>query len=299
MDELIFDQWAEAQGVERPFASLADMPQEARDELAELLRIDISSDDWRRGAALRLLDIDVTADANNIPLAWRDPAQSAYLIGADAKGIQARAHSTWRTLNPLADNFTWMEILEAIIDELGISPPKPTEGTRSRLATEEAYEAAIVEWAAEKSWNELSEDQRGEAEAFLKDNPDWGAKLRAAGFRPFAGRIFVSGIMKHLASKGFGAYIGAVKTAAFLNKKLGTKFMMKNAAKSMKVFLRAGNALMWAWLAKDVLDLGFGHTRQRLVPVVCQIHTDWLLTRLEFDDGDAANAPEANTPTPR
>lgn len=290
MNELVFDRWATSQGVERPFASLADMPQEARNAIAELLRIDISGDAWRGGAALRLLDIDVDADTDDVPLTLCDPAQAAYLIGAHAKGIQARAHSTWRTLNPLADNYRWSEILEAIMTELAITPPQQTSA--SSFTTEESYEAAIVEWAAEKSWNELTETERNDAEEFLKENPEWAAKLRAAGFKAFGGRIFISGVMKQLVAKGFGAYIGAVKAAAFLNRKLGAKIMMKNAAKSMKVFLRAGNALMWAWLAKDILDLGFGHTRQRLVPVVCQIHTDWLLTRLDIDGEDPVDSAE-------
>ncbi|RMD64121.1 hypothetical protein D6833_04795 [Candidatus Parcubacteria bacterium] len=289
MDELIFDRWAKAQKVERPFAALADMPQECRDEVANLLKIDLTGDNWRKEAALVLLDINVRCDGADIPVSLRAPAEAACLIGVDLKGIQARAHSTWRTINPFATNYSWLEILEAVANEVGIylSESEQETAAASRFAREEAYEAAITERAAEQAWEQMAEgpderpDEGPSIEAILADCPGLVAQFERAGFGPYAMRILLSRVRKQLVKKGFGAYVDAVKLAARLNRNLGTKIAMKSAAKSMKWFLRTTNVLLWAWLAKDVLDWLFGPSRWRLVPVVSLVHTDWCLMRLE------------------
>ncbi|MBI5504529.1 MAG: hypothetical protein HY899_06985 [Deltaproteobacteria bacterium] len=331
MDSGIFDRWAERERMSRPFAALADMASVDRRVIADLLKMDLETG-WRDTAAIVLIGGEETISAAAIVEEMRETAEAAILIGADLTGIQARAHTAWRTLNPFTSNYTWFEVLESITTEFSITVPPPVLRGRdpsdalkgmcprcqnwrywanfgpsptccdvpfvsvtpvfnatipeTQFHREERYEAAITEWVAMKAWAELPAEEKERTEEFMTANPAWGNELRTSGFGNFGGKILVSGLLKRLMRQGFETYIQTVKAAGFLNRRLGTRILMKSATQSMKTFLRSLNVVMWAWLAKDLLEFAFGPSRRRLVPVVCQIHMDWLLSGMEYDDVD-------------
>lgn len=267
----LFERWAKAQSVERPFGALVVMEAGAREQIAESLGIDLSGA-WS-GAVLNCnFDLRVNEKprmaANLIA-----QAEAAAIIGLDGYGLQARSHATFKKLNPAAANHTWAEILHSVIGHFGI----PVSGPAPNV---EQLESAIYEWVAEKTVETMSKEEVEEMDVFLDQQPELAEKLKKAGFKRSGARLVAAGVFRAAARGGFGTYITAVKAAAFLNRTLGTKLVMSGVTHGLKAVLRATNVILWAWLAKDVLDLLFGASRPRLLAPISEIHQSLLLERL-------------------
>ena len=270
MGKALFETWAEQQGVLRPFRALCDMDAASRKQIAEMINVNLN-DAWENGRSRALRDLKMEnypeQPCNN------DQAETCLIIGQDRKGIQARSHSTLTTINPLSENHTWPEALVSVIEEFKIE--RHVAGK-----TEEQLEAAIFDYFAELEWKQKNEEERQEIEKFIKQQPEFIEKLKAAGLNTKQIRWVVNLMFQAAKRGGFKTFINAVKVAAWMNRKLGTKMMMKTATKSLSVALKAVNVALWAWLVWDVLDFVFGPSRKRLVPVIALIHQHYLLERL-------------------
>jgi hypothetical protein len=272
MEDVCFDTWAARQGVERPFAALADMEPDVRVDFAKQLGVSLAQ--WRHKAAYCLVSGDVDVDGDDIPLTLKAEAEACIVINADRKGLQARSHSALRTINLFADDHNWRQVLESVCAEMKI-------GGVAEDASEVELESAIYEYLGAKLWETLGVDERGEIDEFLRDQPELGERLRSSGFGKFGTRMFAKGVFQAAKAGGFGTYINAAKAAAFLNKTLGTKIVMSTATHGLKIVLKGINAILWLWIAADVVNLVFGSSRERLLAPISQIHTEFLLMNLE------------------
>jgi len=194
------------------------------------------------------------------------------IIGMAGKGIQARSHSMWRTLSPIAKNHTWQEVLEGVIKELKIK-------CDSKSVVD--MEAAIFEYAAGEALKKMSKEDLDGIDDLGERNPGLVKQLAKAGFGSSGRRLILAGIAKATLGQGFKAYIGAVKLAALANRKIGTKLVMSSVTTGLKTTLRGLNVLLWGWLALDILNLFFGSSRKRLLPVIVQIRAVDLLQKME------------------
>ncbi len=163
-----------------------------------------------------------------------------------------------------------------MIDEFNILLQKKREDS-----TEEDLEYAIFEYVADEVLKSTDSAQLGEIEKFIREQPEFSRKLREAGFGPKGLRLVISGVFKAASKGGFGTYITAVKAAAFLNRKLGTRLAMNVVTKGLKTVLKSLDAALWVWLVYDVLSWFFGPSRRRLLPVIAQIHQHYLLEKIE------------------
>ena len=140
-------------------------------------------------------------------------------------------------------------------------------------------------------WEQKKEEERQEIEKFIKQQPELIDKLKGSGLNTKQIR-WVANLMFQAAKRGgFNTYINAVKVAAWMNGKLGTKIVMSTATKSLSVALRAVNVAMWAWLVWDILAFVFGPSRKRLVPVIALIHQHYLLEKIEALDDSPESRP--------
>jgi hypothetical protein len=244
----------------------------ARSDFAKTLGV--TFDDWREDAAICLLDADITVGAKRIPAKLRAEAEACVILNLDRKGIQARSHSAARTLNPFAENHTWLQVLESVVAEIEIPVPVSSPG-------EFDLEAAVLEYVGEQIWNELDAEEQQEIESFLEQGAGFVEQLQKAGYGPFGLRLVGKGVFGAAKSAGFGAFINAVKAAAYLNKTFGLKIQMKNAAKLLSSTLKGVNALLWASLVIDVANLIFGSSRQRLLLPIAQLHMEYLAMSIE------------------
>jgi hypothetical protein len=269
----LFETWAQEQGVYRPFKVLTNMKPAEREQIAELLGFELKSA-WRTAIQHVIVSRDLPATAwpsvksYTLPLSQ---AEALLLIGSDLDGIQARSHSAFRTLNLAARNHTWQEILEGVINEFEI------EGN---IKAVDAMEGAIFEYVAEKALTEMSKEDLDGIERVNNEDPRLAEKLKQAGFGPNGTRLFLAGAGKLISRQGFKAYISAVKFAAGANKRLGMKFAMRNVTKGLKLGLQGLNVLLWAWLAADILNLLFGSSRKRLLPVLAHIRAAALIQQM-------------------
>lgn len=260
----------------RPFKILSGLSHGEREQIAEHLSLSLAERDkvWIHAVELadRALGID-RARPPKFPYGkLLAEAEACYLIGCDRKGIQARSHSAFRTLNPFEENHTWDEVLSSIIKEFKIDcADKSTDG----------METAIFEHVAATAVKEMSADEKKDLRELEKEAPELQAKLQRAGFGPQAARLVMAGLAKNTLKGGFKAYIQAVKLAGAANRNLGTKFVMKNVAKGLKGVLRGLNVVLWAWFVKDVVDMTFGPSRERLLVVVVQVRSAALLEQMK------------------
>ena len=270
MRRALFETWADQQGVLRPFRALCEMDAASRKQIAEMLNVNLD-DVWENGRSRALRDLKM----ENYPEhpCNDDQAEACLIIGQDRKGIQARSHSTLTTINPLSENHTWPEVLVSVIKEFKIK-------CRFAGKTEEQLEAVIFEYFADLEWKQKKEEERQEIEKFIKQQPELIDKLRAAGLDTKQIRWVINLMFQAAKRGGFKTFINAVKVAAWMNRKLGTKIMMKTVTKSLSVALRATNVALWAWLVWDVLDFVFGPSRKRLVPMIALIHQHYLLEKI-------------------
>ena len=228
---------ARAEGVERPFDILLAAGSEIRANVAQQLGIELGQ------------------PASPEAAAWT-------IIGANRKGLQARAHPYWRSGLPLR-NYTWREILQYVAKERKI---KEVAGL-----SEEGLETAITEQYVDECMAKLTDAERaelGELDGYL---PAVFDMLKQQGKSPKVMRWVLSGVLTEVEKAGFRAYINVVKGTAFLNRKLGSKIAMRTASQSLKLVLRAANVAMWAWLAHDVADAVLGRSPGKLVPAVTQL----------------------------
>ena len=279
----LFETWAEQQGMTRPFEALCQMDAAARGQVAETLKVDLSNA-WEDGLRQAKYDLGVSADESEDGLELpfdpdlpcdNDQAEACLVIGRDGYGIQARSHSTLETLDLFAENHTWGEVLISVIEEFKIP-------CRVAGKSEEELESAIFDYCAEQEWKQKDERERQEIEKFINQQPELIDKLKAAGFDTKKRRWVVNLMFQAAKRGGFGTYITAVKAAAWMNRTLGTKIMMKTATHGLKVALRAFNVALWAWLVWDVLAFFFGPSRKRLIPVIALIHQHYLLEKLDL-----------------
>jgi len=232
---------ARQQHVERPFRLLVSMPDEQRAEIADLLDFEF-------------------ADEN-----VGDPQAEAWeIINCDLRGLQARTHEWYETLNPFGSNNGWREILRCTCQELGVEV--------SAAATVPTMEAAITEAVAGMALDQLTAPQRREIEKLMALEPGLVKRLRDQGLRPNSVRLVMSGALRAAEAGGFGTFVTAVKAAAWLNRTVGTKIVMSTAPKVLATAMQAVNVALWVWLAVDVLDALFGTSARRVAPVVAQVH---------------------------
>jgi len=250
------------------------MDRDSRHQIAEQLGVDLNGA-WDDAVLNSNYDLGLDEHPRRSPSVTIE-AEAAIIIGMDGEGIQARSHGTFRTLNPTARNHTWREVLASVVTEFRI-PVRKKAGT----PTVEEFEAAIYEWVAEKTMEKMPSKEVKEIEKFLAEQPEISERLQRAGFGPSAMKLAASGIFKLAERGGFGTYITAVKAAAFLNERVGTNLAMRSVTTGLKSVIRGVNAVLWAWLVKDVLDLVFGPSRGRLIGVISEIHQFYLFKRLE------------------
>jgi hypothetical protein len=274
--ENLFRRWAAQQGMARPFSILSGLSHGEREQIAEHLSMSLAERDevWDEAIeqALDDLGIDKPRPPKRLQGDLLAEAEAVHLIGCDNDGIQARSHSATRTLNPTAENHTWDEVLHSIIKEFKIRcADKSTDG----------METAIFEHVAAKAVAEMSADEKKDLRELEKEAPELREKLLRAGYGPKAAQLVMAGLAKATMKSGFKAYIQAVKLAGAANRKLGTKFVMKNVTVGLKGVLRGANVLLWAWLAADVVGWMFGPSRQRLLMVVAQVRSAALLEQMK------------------
>ena len=288
--EPLFEAWAKRQGVTRPFTMLCGMEVAARRQIAEMLEVDLN-EAFDEGVNQALYDMDVFESEllddpetyaqiyGELPFDPERPcddnqAEACLIIGMDRKGIQARSHGTLTTLNPFAKNHAWAEVLVGVIEEFQILGHVWGK-------TEEELESAIFDYFAAEEWARKGVQEKHEIQKFINEQPELIDRLKAVGFNQNKQRWIVNMMFQAAKRGGFKTYINAVKVAAWMNRELGTKIMMKTAAKGLATALRAVNVALWAWLVWDVLSFFFGPSRKRLIPVVALIHQQDLLGKLE------------------
>ena len=174
----LFEAWAEEQGVTLSLDALRQMDSVARKQIAEMLGVYLS-DPWRNGAAHALYNLGVEADDQELPFdlyPWGadTQAEACLIIGANEYGIQARPHGTPRTLNPLADNHTWGEVLVSVIMDLKI-PCQVDE------KSEEEFESVIFEYVVEQEWKSKDERERRKIQKLINQQLELISGLKIAG----------------------------------------------------------------------------------------------------------------------
>ena len=267
MREALFERWAEQSGVQRPFQALCEMDSASRKQIAEMLNVDLSD--------LCMIDLFSTGEYEQ----KNDTRSEACLIiEQDRKGIQARSHSTLRTISPFAEDHTWREVLVSVIQEFKIECHVVGK-------TEEQLEAVIFDYFADQEWQAKDEGERKEIDRFMRDQPELIDRLKRAGIDRKKRRWVVNVLFQAAKQGGFNTYITAVKVAGQMNRIIGTKVMMQTVTKSLATVLRTVNVALWAWLAWDVLTFFFGSSRKRLIPVIALIHQHYLLEKLDGLDG--------------
>ena len=267
MRKALFERWAERDGVQRPFQALCEMDAASRKQIAEMLNVDLDD--------ICIIDLFSTGEYEQ-----KNDAQSeaCLIIEQDGKGIQSRSHSTLRTINPFAEDHTWREVLVSIIEEFKIE-------CRVAGETEEQLESVIFDYFAEQEWKQKGEEERQEIEVFIEQQPELIDKLTVAGLNTDKRRWVVNLMFQAAKRGGFNTYINAVKVAAWMNRNLGAKVIMKSVTKGLATALRTVNVALWAWLVWDVLAFFFGPSRKRLIPVIALIHQHYLLKKLDGLDG--------------
>jgi hypothetical protein len=253
--------------MERPFDALVDMDDPTRALIADHLAVDLANSIARAYAQavkeLRSMPAQIT------PLVPDSLAESeaVMIIGQNGRGIQARAHSTARTISPLARNFTWREVLLSIIRERRIRSKQPAD-----TLTEEQLEAAIFQHIADQVQNGL---QPADREKLLRRWLAWidsTVPVDASVLR----QLLALGVKKALAG-GFKTYIRVVQVAGWLNRRAATKLVMSRVTWATKKVLSGLGFILLAHMVIDVLSLLFGPSRQRLLAVVALIHQHYLL----------------------
>lgn len=236
-----FYDMAKEQKVLRPYNILKSMEQNARHEMATHLGFRFE------------------------PSSIGDPSAEAWeIINCNLKGLQARSHSWYETLNPFAGNSSWLDILQRVADFCEIS--------YSKYTSEADLEYLICEYLALKAFEQLSDEEKKELDEFSMMEPEYIKKIQKAGFGPIMTKLIVKGTFAAAKAGGFGTYITAVKAAAWLNRNLGTTIVMSSVTTGLKAVLRTVNVALWAWLAVDVLDWLFGRSEGTIMPVILQIH---------------------------
>lgn len=268
MRQSLFERWAEQNGVQRPFQALCEMDAASREQIAEMLNVDLND--------ICMIDLFSTGEYEQ-----KNDARSeaCLIIEQDRKGIQARSHSTLRTINPFAEDHTWREVLVSIIEEFKI------ECGAIWRKTEEQLESVIFNYFADQEWQAKDEGEREEIDTFIREQPELIDRLKRAGIDQKK-RRWVVNVLFQAAKRGrFNTYITAVKVAGQMNRIIGTKVMMKTVTKGLATVLRTVNVALWAWLVWDVLAFFFGSSRKRLIPVIALIHQHYLLEKLDGLDG--------------
>ncbi len=297
MRKALFETWAGQQGVLRPFQALCEMDAASRKQIADMLNVNLN-DAWENGCNQALYDLNVLVhELRSNPEEYeqtfgelpydpeqsynKDQAEACLIIGQDRKGIQARSHSTLKTIAG-SENHTWPEVLVSVIQEFKIE-------CHVAGKTEEQLESAIFDHFAEQEWDKKGEEERQEIEKFINDQPELIEKLKVAGLNTNKRRWIVNLMFQAAKQGGFNTYITAVKVAGWMNRTIGTKVMMKTVTKGLATVLRTVNVALWAWLVWDVLAFFFGPSRKRLIPVIALIHQHYLLEKIEALD----DAPES------
>jgi hypothetical protein len=256
----IFDEWASAQGVKRPFVALTSMEHEERLLIAEELAVSLDSA-VPRGIKHALRDLKKAArQPSSSEESLVADAEACLIIGQNRTGVQARAHSVFETLNPVGANFTWRKILVAVANDIQAETHKNDQ-------TEAALEKAIVAAARKATAEHLSVQG---AERLYQRIFRWIDRLSPR--LPKVLRWAIEGALKVAVKGGFRTYIGVVKAGSLLNKLPFVRLPMSLLTWGFKRVLIAVNWILWLLILYDLLELAFGHSRSRLVGTIVAVH---------------------------
>lgn len=259
-----------AAGMIRPFLYLASMDFASRNQIAQSLGWTLFNQDY-----------------------LGDPHKEAWdIINASAKGIQARTNESWETVNPIADNCNWYETLFRVstevfkkckFDDLGYS--NSIAACRSSTDTKlQVFEEWYLEKMAQLQEKAMTEARIAEIDEFMDSDEvrDLAKRMKESGISSKAViRYATNMVYQAIRMGGFNTYIMTVKIAAAINRNLGTKIAMKQAAKGMRQFAKGLNIVGWVWLAADVIDFAFGSSHGRLFAGVSQILNQRLFLAAE------------------
>lgn len=210
------------------------------------------------------------------------------IINSDVKGIQSRTNEYWETLNPLSSNCNWYESLCKVNLEIfkkkdieNLSYSKTIDGCRSRFSRlcADAEESFIKNISLLKQM-QMTEQQLVEINELMESEEvkELSKNMKECGINSKEViRYGINLVYQTIRMGGFNSYIVTVKIAAFMNRKLGTKFIMANATKNVARMVKIANVIGWLWLATDVLNLMFGSSHGRLFPAINIICNQKLL----------------------
>jgi uncharacterized protein YaaW (UPF0174 family) len=258
-------------GMIRPFLYLVSMDPAGRNEVAS-----------RLGWSLLVQDY------------FGDPHQEAWdIINSDVKGLQARSHESYETLNPLARDSNWYEVLYRVSEEVfkhsdfddlshDASLPSCQDPTHKLLPD---LEEDILKKMSLLQMKHMSEAQIAELDEFMEADEvrDLAKKMRAMGgiqAEPVI-RYGINTVYQAIRAGGFNSYIITVKVAAAMNRQLGTKIVMSQATKTVARFAAVLNVVGWAWLAWDLANAVFGSSLGRVFPAAIQILNQRLFLAVE------------------
>lgn len=250
-----FSALARQQKVGRPYHLINCMAEDSREEIAKHLGITLRKtfplrDSWRGQLA---------------------QAQAWQLINEDRKGLQARASSYLRTLNILSRNPNWHEIVASACKHLRIN---------HKAYHAKTLEKRLFDHLVEKALSKMDQQELAGVKKFINKEKEFVNKLREVGLSSRAIEFVIAATGRLAQKGGFKTYIGAVKLAAKINKRLGTKIVMKNVTKRLAVCLRALNVAFNILLVHDFLDLLFGKSDKKNVPVITQVYLFDTLQKL-------------------
>ncbi|MFC1834884.1 hypothetical protein ACFL2Q_09140 [Thermodesulfobacteriota bacterium] len=267
----VFKEQAREIGMIRPFLYLVSMDPAVRNEVAS-----------RLGWSLLVQDY------------CGDPHHEAWdMINSDVKGLQARSHETYETLNPLARNSNWYEILYRMSDEVfkncdfddlsHDASLRHCGNARDKLLPR--LEEDILKKISLLQMKHMSEAQIAELDKFMEAEEvrDLAQKMKAkSGIQSdLIIRNGINTVYLVIRAGGFNSYIITVKVAAAMNKYMGARIAMSQATKTMARFASVLSYVGWAWLAWDLANAAFGSSLGRAFPAVMQILNQRLFLAVE------------------
>ena len=236
-----YSERAVAQGVERPFSVLVQMPQELRSHLAAVL-----------GIRLR-------------PQLQGPEAQAWAVINADLRGIQARSHGPREQLVPLARNHNWWEIIMVAARKLKLQVyPGLSEREVERLVFEETARRVV---------RRLSDEEILELEQVARSEPTLCNALAGLG-------LTREGLLLVLAGFGRLAHPRRVQNRKSMSRcvlnylthgmqRLGR---LQSMGRALRFTHERFHALVVAWTSMEAFWRSLGRPRARFVTVVLAVY---------------------------
>ena len=231
-----YRQTANEEGCLRPFTILCQMSAAERNNIRELLEFDFGENQGH------------------------PEAESWDIIGCDLRGLQARSHFWYETLNPLAANCTWREIVYRCLTH-GLKVTRVSED-----CDELTLERQFIETLQQRMERQLKPQEQQEIDQFLANHPG----LFSAGA---VGRLTV--LLLFRSAKRSSGKVGiytATQLAVWLNQRLGLEMgaeaLAAITAQSLKLLVKSLNVILWAWLLNDMLGYLLGTSFEKVIPVV-------------------------------